>query len=156
MGTFLCVYMLRLQKLFITTPEKEIIHGIDIGFPAASTTVLLGHNGSGKTTLALALAGHPKYQIHGSILLDGEDVTTVSTTDRAQKGIFLSFQNIPEIPGIKLIEYLRTIYGAHYKKRHPDKKVPSHFIFRRMVEKLLPEIGLSPNFLDRDLFVGFS
>ena len=94
--------------------------------------------------------------MQGFILLHGEDVTLLSATDRAEKGIFLSFQNIPEIPGIKLIEYLRTIYNAQYKKRHPDKKTPSLFVFRRMVEKLLPELGLSGAFLDRDLFVGFS
>ena len=48
--------MLRLQKLSIAAPGKEIVHGIDVDFPESSTTVLLGQNGSGKTSLALSLA----------------------------------------------------------------------------------------------------
>lgn len=148
--------MFRLQKLHIAVDEKNIIHWVDIDFPDSSTTVLLGHNGSGKTSLALTLAWHPKYRIQGHIWLDNDDITRLNTPERASKGIFLSFQNIPEIPGIKLIEYLRTIYNAHFRRNHGEKKPPSLFVFRRMVEKLLPEIGLSYDFLERDLFVWFS
>jgi Fe-S cluster assembly ATP-binding protein len=70
--------------------------------------------------------------------------------------MFLSFQNVPEIPGIKLSEYLRTIYTHHFTKYHPDEKLPTPFVFRRMLEKMLPEYGLETRFLDRDLYVGFS
>lgn len=74
----------------------------------------------------------------------------------SQKGMFLSFQNVPEIPGIRLLEYLRTIYMHQFTRRNPDSKVPTSFVFRRMVEKMLPEYGLDVKFLDRDLYVGFS
>lgn len=116
----------------------------------------MGYNGSGKTSLALALMGHPRYTSSGKLLLQGEDISLLSPNERADKGLFLSFQNIPEIPGIKLIDYLRTIYNAHFQKQHPDKRIPSYFVFRRMVEKLLPDVLLSADFLDRDLYVGFS
>jgi len=71
-------------------------------------------------------------------------------------GIFLSLQSIPEIPGIKLLEYLRTIYNEHFSATHPGEKLPTPFVFRRMIEKMMPEIGLDVSFLERDLFVGFS
>jgi Fe-S cluster assembly ATP-binding protein len=63
---------------------------------------------------------------------------------------------VPEIPGIRLLEYLRTIYTYHFIRKNPEAKSPTSFIFRRMVEKLLPEYGLDAKFLDRDLYVGFS
>jgi Fe-S cluster assembly ATP-binding protein len=57
---------------------------------------------------------------------------------------------------VKCGEYLRTVYNAHFSRLHPQEKIPSAFVFRRMIEKLLPDLGLTPDFLDRDLFVGFS
>ena len=74
----------------------------------------------------------------------------------ARLGMFLSFQNVPEIPGIRLLEYLRTIYSHNFTLHNPETKPPTPFIFRRIVEKLLPEYGLDAKFLDRDLYVGFS
>ena len=74
----------------------------------------------------------------------------------AKKGMFLSFQNVPEISGIRLLEYLRTIYTHQFIEKNPDTKALTPFVFRRMVEKLLPEYGLDAKFLDRDLYVGFS
>ena len=97
--------------------------------------------------------GHPRYETQGNIELDGIDISTISPTDRHIAGLFLSFQNIPEIPGIKVSEYLRTIYNAHFARQHIDTRSPSLFVFRRMIEKMLPALGLDPSFLDRDLFV---
>ncbi len=70
--------------------------------------------------------------------------------------MFLSFQNVPEIPGIRLLEYLRTIYSHAFAVKNPDLKPPTPFVFRRMVEKMLPEYGIDAKFLERDLYVGFS
>lgn len=70
--------------------------------------------------------------------------------------MFLSFQNVPEIPGIRLLEYLRTIYTHFFTRTHPGEKPPTPFVFRRMIEKMLPIYGLESKFLDRDLYVGFS
>lgn len=71
-------------------------------------------------------------------------------------GIFLSFQNVPEIPGVKLLEYLRTIYNENQKVRHPENKPMSPFVFKRFVTGLVSELSLDEAFLDRDLNVGFS
>lgn len=119
-------------------------------------TAILGHNGSGKSSLAYAIMGHPRYRVTGNIIFGSHDITSLSPDVRQECGIFLSFQNIPEIPGIKVAEYLRTIYNEHFKRKNPDTKPPTPFVFRRMVEKLLPGLGLDSTFLERDLFVGFS
>jgi Fe-S cluster assembly ATPase SufC len=68
-----------------------------------------------------------------------QDVSALLPDALSNLGMFLSFQNVPEIPGIRLIEYLRTIYSHHFSLKNPETKVPTPFIFRRMVEKLLPE-----------------
>lgn len=148
--------MLQLQNLSVHIGSLQIINHISYDFSPSAITAILGHNGSGKSSLALAIAAHPRYQSTGSIHLDGRDIIDLSPTERHEKGIFLSFQNIPEIPGVKCGEYLRTVYNTQFARLHPGEKLPSTFIFRRMVEKLLPELGLTPTFLDRDLFVGFS
>lgn len=148
--------MLHLQKLSVSIEEKSILREIDFSFKNAGITAILGHNGSGKSSLALSLMGHPKYEISGKILLENEDISELSPSERHHKGIFLSFQNIPEIPGIQVIEYLRTIYNTHFSRENPDEKAPSLFVFKRMVEKLLPELHIEKELLERELFVGFS
>jgi Fe-S cluster assembly ATP-binding protein len=148
--------MLSLDHISVSVWEKEIVHDLSYSFTAWSIYAILGENGSGKSSLAFALFRHPRYDIVGSITLDGKEVSTLSPDILSNMGMFLSFQNVPEIPGIRLIEYLRTIYNHHFALKNPDAKVPTPFVFRRMVDKLLPEYGLDAKFLDRDLYVGFS
>ncbi len=148
--------MLTLSQVSVSIHDKEIVHDFNYTFAAGETIAILGHNGSGKSSLALSIMGHPRYQMAGNIILDGQDISGVSPTDRHIAGLFLSFQNIPEIPGIRVSEYLRTIYNTYFARQHIDIKSPSPFVFRRMIEKLLPGLGLDSTILDRDLFVGFS
>lgn len=148
--------MITLQNYSVSIQEKAILHAIDISFSSSQTTVILWHNGSGKSSLALSIMGHPRYETSGNILLDEQDISTLSPDDRQWKGLFLSFQNVPEIPWIKVVEYLRTIYNIHFLRHNVDKKAPTPFVFRRMVEKMLPELHIDSGLLDRDLFVGFS
>ena len=148
--------MLTLRQVSVSIHDKEIVHSFDYTFAGGETIAILGHNGSGKSSLALSIMGHPRYQVAGTIILDGQDISGISPTDRHIAGLFLSFQNIPEIPGIRVSEYLRTIYNTHFARQHIDTKSPSPFVFHRMIEKLLPGLGLDPSILDRDLFVGFS
>lgn len=164
-GDFLCWFssffpytsrMLTLRQISVSIHGKPIIHEFNSTFNPGETTVILGHNGSGKSSLALSIMGHPRYETTGNMILDDQDISTASPTDRHIAGLFLSFQNIPEIPGIKVSEYLRTIYNAHFARQNIDTKSPSLFVFRRMIEKMLPPLWLDPSFLDRDLFVWFS
>jgi Fe-S cluster assembly ATP-binding protein len=148
--------MFSTQSLSIQIDGREIVSPLSLDFPPGQVTAILGHNGSGKSSLAFALMGHPRYQTTGAIILDGEDISVLPPNMRHEKGIFLSFQNVPEIPGIRLFEYLKTVYTAYFSRIHPGEKAPTSFVFRRMVEKLLPLVGLDKEFLERDLYVGFS
>lgn len=148
--------MFTLENLEVRIEEKVIVRDFSYDFAPGATYALLGKNGSGKSSLAFALFHHPRYTLTGSVMLSGEDIGLLPPNILSEKGMFLSFQNVPEIAGIRLIEYLRTIYTHNFQKKNPDTKPPTPFVFRRMVEKLLPEYGLEPKFLDRDLYVGFS
>lgn len=149
-------HMLILDHISVSVGEKEIVKDFSYTFDHGETYALLGTNGSGKSSLAFALFGHPRYTVSGNITLDDESLIGLSPDILSTKGIFLSFQSVPEIPGIRLLEYLRTIYVHYFTRTHPGEKVPTPFIFRRMVEKMLPTYGLDAKFLDRDLYVGFS
>jgi Fe-S cluster assembly ATP-binding protein len=70
--------------------------------------------------------------------------------ERAKFGIFLAFQSIPEIKGIKLFEFLRSIYSAKTGTNQ------SFIQFKKTVIPLLDELHIDHEFLRRDLNVGFS
>ena len=146
--------MIQIQNLRVSVEWKEILRNIDITFETGKTYFLLGQNGSGKSSLALTMMGHPKYQIqNGSMVLDGEDLAVMAPDERSNKGLFLSLQNIPEVRGVRLWEYLRTIYNRTLPK---GTKVLSPFLCRRYLTTLIKELGIPEAFLDRDLNVGFS
>lgn len=145
--------MLILKNYSITVEQKAIVTDLSYTFESGKITAILGHNGSGKSSLALSLAGHPRYKTTGEASLDDVSLGGLGATERYNRGLFLSFQNIPEIPGIKVSEYLRTVYNENFKREFPNEKPPSPFVFKRLVSKILPTLSLQESFLDRDLYV---
>ena len=102
--------MLEIKDLWVKVEGKDIIKGVNIKVPDKSIKVLIGPNGSGKTTLSFAIMGHPKYEIKkGKIILDGKDITKKGPTEKSKMGLFLFFQNPPEIDGVKLKKVLSAI-----------------------------------------------
>lgn len=98
--------------------------------------------------------GNPAYEItEGSIALDGEDLLAMSPEERSLKGIFLSFQNVTEIKGIKISEYLRTIYNLHLPRIAPGTGALSPMLFSRFVKPILATCDIPESFLERDLNV---
>lgn len=148
--------MFSIESLTVSIAQKEIVMPITASFPSGQVTAILWHNGSGKSSLAFALMWHPRYHTTWRIMLNDEDLSLLSPDIRNQKGLFLSFQNVPEIPWIRLFEYLKTIYWVYFARVHPNEKAPTSFVFRRMLEKILPNVGLDKSFLERDLYVWFS
>lgn len=149
--------MLELRSLSVSVGDTPILSDISCVFESGKTYFLAGKNGSGKSSLALTLMGHPRYGItDGDILLDGRSIKALSPMERSHAGVFLSLQNVPEIPGVKLGEYLRTIYNEHLKRTSPETKALTPFVFRRFVKPLLEKFSIPEAFLDRELNVGFS
>ena len=153
--------MLEIKNISANIGNKEILKGVTASFEKWKNYAILWENGSGKSTLSLLLAGSPKYIMNSwSIFLDGENISDFSPEERSKKGIFLSFQNVPEIPWIFLWEYLRTIYNSAEVHRQIVKnsnfRPLSPFVFKRFIKKYLDELSLPEEFLQRELNVGFS
>ena len=89
--------------------RKQILKGVNLTVNSGETHAIMGPNGSGKSTLAYTLAGHPKYEVEsGQVLLDGEDLLTMTPDERAKAGLFLAMQYPVEVPGVSMTNFLRT------------------------------------------------
>lgn len=143
--------MIQTRNLSVTVDEKSILDTLSLTFEKGKNYCLLGKNGSGKSSFAMTLMWHPSYTVtKGNIFCDGEDITHMPVDQRAKKGIFLAFQAIPQLPWIKLFEFLRTIYSAKIEKQ------VSFVAFKKVIEPLLQELHIEKEFLWRDTNVGFS
>ncbi len=149
--------MLKIENLNVWIWEKEILKWVNIDFELWKNYCLLWKNGSGKSTLSSFLMWNPDYILKsGSITIDWKDLISMPIEDRSKSWLFLSFQNVPEIPWIKLWEYLRIIYNISLKNINSEQADISPFIFKRHIKKYLEELNISETFLDRDLNVWFS
>ena len=143
--------MLEIRDLHVSAGDKEILRGLSLHVGKGEVHVILGPNGSGKSTLMNVILGHPKYQITGGeIFFDGEDLTTLKTFERARRGIFLSFQNPEEIPGITVENMLRTA-----KQAITGDKIKI-LAFHKELLALMKELQIAPEYASRYMNVGFS
>jgi Fe-S cluster assembly ATP-binding protein len=129
----------------------EILKGVDLTIESGQTHAIMGPNGSGKSTLAYSIAGHPKYVVtRGSVLLDGEDVLSMTVDERARAGLFLAMQYPVEVPGVSVSNFLRTaatsIRGEAPKLRTWVKEVNDS----------MTALGIDRAFAERSLNEGFS
>lgn len=111
----------------------------------------MGPNGTGKSTLGYAITGNPNYTVtEGQILFDGEDITGLPVNERAKKGIFLSFQNPLEVPGVTLSAFIRTSL---------EQKTGSRlrlWDFKKKLAETMKLLNMDEAYAERDLNVGFS
>ncbi len=143
--------MLEITHLAVQVQDKPILHDITLSFDVWKNYCILGKNGSWKSSLAYTLMWHPSYEItEWKILLDGQDITHIEPNERAKYGIFLAFQSIPELPGVKWFEFLRSMYSAKQGKEE------TFLSFKKIIEPLVAELKIDRDFLWRDVNAGFS
>ena len=142
--------MLSIKDLSVSVWDREILNNISCDFDLGKNYCILWKNGSGKSSLAMTLMWHPKYNVTSwEITLDWEDLLKLSPDKRAKLWIFLAFQNIPEIPWVKLFEFLKWVYDNAVS-------ATTFMEFKKIIEPLLEDLQLSKDFLWRDLNVWFS
>lgn len=143
--------LLEVKNLHVSVEDEEILHGIDLTVNRGETHVLMGPNGAGKSTLGYALVGNPRYQVTaGEILFKGQRVEEEGVDKRARAGMFLSFQNPLEVPGISLGSFLKT---ALEQQRGVRIKA---WDFRKELRQAMALLQMDNKYAERDLNMGFS
>ncbi len=146
--------MLEIKNLSAEIDWNQIIDNVNIDFEKWKNYALLWKNGSGKSTLSFCIMWHPFYKItNGDILLNGESIKDMAPENRAKRWIFLAFQNIPEIPWVKLFEFLKLMYNSKFEKEEDQL---SFIKFKKLALPIAEEVGVDKDLLFRDINVGFS
>ena len=143
--------LLQVRNLSVSVEDKPILHGIDLEVRPGETHVLMGPNGAGKSTLGYTIMGSPRYEVtDGEILFKGKELLEETADQRAKDGIFLSFQNPLEVPGVSLRNFIRNAVEQRSGSRI------KLWTFKKELEKAMEVLQMDPSYGDRDLNVGFS
>lgn len=143
--------ILNIHQLNARVEEKEILHNINLQIRKGETHVLMGPNGAGKSTLGYVLMGNPRYKITGgSIFFKGKDITQETADKRANEGMFLSFQEPLEVPGLTVSAFIRN---ALQQRKGSYIKL---WDFKKELDKNLKFLDMDPAYSERSLNVGFS
>lgn len=143
--------ILEVKDLHVNVGDKEILHGVNLEVGNDETHVLMGPNGTGKSTLGYAVTGNPQYEVtSGKIYFDGMDITQIPVNERAKMGIFLSFQNPLEVPGVTLSAFIRS---ALEQKTGTRIKL---WDYKKKLSETMKLLKMDESYAERDLNVGFS
>ncbi|HAH18517.1 MAG TPA: Fe-S cluster assembly ATPase SufC [Eubacterium sp.] len=142
---------LEIKNLHAGIKNNEILKGVTLSVGAGETHVIMGPNGAGKSTLGCCIMGSPSYEVMGgSITFEGEDITEEEAEKRAKAGIFLTFQNPIEIPGITLADFIKSAVDAKNGSKC------RYMTFRKELDSNMDKLSMDRAYADRDLNVGFS
>ena len=147
--------MLNIKNLNISLDGKKLLSDINLNITHGARHLLAGHNGSGKSSLVQTIAGNPAYSVDsGSIIFDGQDITKDNTTTRALLGIFLGAQNVPEIPGLTVLSFLKHSCAAHTHFNTGHELSMGDFL--QHLESVREQLNIPKDWLNRYINVGFS
>ena len=134
---------------------KEILKGINRTVREGEVHALMGQNGAGKSTLSNVIVGHPSYTVtQGQILFNGKDLLALSPDERAHEGIFLSFQQPVEIPGVSMVNFMRAALNARRKYQGLDPMAAGDFL--KLMREKRKIVELDNKLASRSVNEGFS
>ena len=143
--------ILEVKDLHVSVADKEILKGVNLSIGSGETHVLMGPNGAGKSTLGFALMGNPRYEVTGGeIVFHGQNIEEESADKRARAGMFMSFQNPVEVPGLSVSSFIRSAIEQRTGRR------PLLFKFKKELDAKMDALHIDRSYAERDLNVGFS
>lgn len=147
--------MLEIKNLCVSLDGRELLHDVSFDIKRGARVLLSGPNGSGKSTIAQTIIGNPEYIIDsGKIIFDGRNITDENTTTRALLGIFIGAQNVPEIPGLTVLSFLKHTVVAHTHFDTGRDLSMAEFLSR--LESVRAKLDIPKDWLNRSINVGFS
>lgn len=147
--------MLKIKNLHANIEGNEILKGINLEIKPGEIHAIMGPNGSGKSTLASVVAGNEDYEVtEGEIYMENEEISELAPEQRAHKGLFLSFQYPIEIPGVSVMNFMRTAINETRKARKQEKMSGQEMLALMRSNAAL--LGIDQKFLQRSLNQGFS
>lgn len=147
--------MLEIKNLHASVNGKEILKGVDLTINDGEIHALMGTNGAGKSTLCKVIVGDPSYDVtEGSILFNGQDLLSMKTEERANAGIFMSFQQPIEIPGVSMANFLKAAVNAKRKYLGQEPMKASEFL--SMMREKRKIVSMDNKLINRSVNEGFS
>ena len=142
---------LEVRNLHVDVEGKEILKGIDLVVAQGEVHAIMGPNGSGKSTLANVVMGRPGYAVTaGEVRFKGQEIMRLKPDQRAQLGLFLAFQYPTEIPGVSVVNFLRSAYNAVKGDQI------SALAFRKRMKEKMNMLGIEDAMVARYVNQGFS
>ena len=147
--------MLEIRDLQASINGKEILNGISLTIRDGEVHALMGQNGAGKSTLSNIIVGHPAYEVtSGTITFNGKDLLSMAPEERAHLGIFLSFQQPVEIPGVSMTNFMRAALNAKRKAQGLDPLPATEFL--KLMRERRKIVDLDSKLANRSVNEGFS
>lgn len=147
--------LLTIKNLHAQVEGNEILKGLNLVVNAGEIHAIMGPNGAGKSTLASVLVGNPNFEVtEGEVDFDGKDLLDMDPEERAGEGLFLSFQYPVEIPGVSMVNFMRTAVNETRKHKGLDPIPASDFL--KMMKEKRELVELDNSLASRSVNEGFS